>query len=738
MVGLAAVVAVIIVALVLLAWLGWRYISGSKSSSRLRIDARLSTPKLSAHRRKGESNKPTMRRAPDLEPPVSAGKPGKGLGLAPQAASTQAPTSPAPANPAPASGDMDRRVFGIGVFTSALFGALIARLWSIQLINGESYEQKAEANQTIDVSLRAPRGRILDRNGEVLVGNRSSMTLVADSSVANDSRVVRRLSNLLGAPDVCIRRAIQSETEGAQSRRTIMIDVPARAVAYVTEHKGQFSGVEVESQWVRTYPEGSLACHLLGYTGSITREELTAYAESSSSTVSYQMGDVVGKSGVEYEYEEVLQGVRGTRTVHVNADGEVTGVVSEVDPEQGSDVKLTVDLKVQQAAESAILHGMEASQALDYDATGGAVVCLKCKTGEVLALASYPNFNPNFFIGGIGADLWNQMQTPDAHTPMLNRAIDGLYPPASTVKPLTTLAGLEGGVASQGSYYYCSGWWTGLGEQYGKWCWETNGHGSVSLPWGIAVSCDVVFYEIAKALYYSSTPEKIQEVFRRWGLGSKTGIDLPGEASGRVPDAQWKWDWFTQASDLDRSWQPGDTANIAIGQGDMLVTPLQLAYVYGTLGNGGRPMRPHVLNQILSSQTGQPLVEMRDQPRAMVKVDSDDFSFIMDALRSVLWDVPSMSYYVENLPVMAGGKSGTSEASDDPANPHAVFCMLAPIDDPEYVVCSFIEHGGGGGDITTSVCEEVLAAIYDAPVNDYIGINVRRQVQANTGEGVGA
>lgn len=632
--------------------------------------------------------------------------------------------------------DFGRRFFAIGAVVSAMFGALIARLWGMQLINTQGYSAKAEANLTRDVSIKAPRGRIMDRNGEVLVGNRSVMTLIAEPTVADDARVVRRISNLLGIPPVAVRRAIQDATAPAQSARTVALDIPEVAVAYVTEHPAQFPGVSVNSQYVREYPHGSLACHLLGYTGVIT--DLDAYNKAATGGLTYQPDDTVGLTGVELQYESVLQGVRGTRVVHVDANGDVTGVVGEIPSERGSDLLLTIDLTLQQAAENAIQHGLEASKALEYNATGGAVVAMDCKTGEVLAMASYPNFNPSSFVGGISSDLWSRLQAPDAHTPMLNRALNGLYPPASTVKPLTALAGLEHGVCDQGSWYTCNGWWTGLGDAYGKWCWKHAGHGDVSIPYGIARSCDVVFYEISKALYHSQANDGLQEMFRRFGLGAATGVDVPGESPGRVPDARWKWDWYSSADDIDRAWQPGDTVNIAIGQGDMLTTPMQMVYVYCGLVNHGTQMWPHVLRRVVSSQTGTTIAQAQTHTGSQVAIDAGDLAFINEALQLVLSSELGMDVYFQNVPVTVGGKSGTGEAGDDPTNPHAWFVAAAPIDDPQYVVASFIEHGGGGGDIASSMCAEVLAAAYGQGPQDYIAINRRRGVAKNTGLGVGA
>ncbi|MBS5477814.1 MAG: penicillin-binding protein 2 [Coriobacteriia bacterium] len=603
----------------------------------------------------------------------------------------------------------------------AFFGALVVRLWGMQLLSSDDYSAQAERNLTREVSTRAPRGRILDRNGEVLVGNRSSMTLVADADVVNDTRVVRRISNLLGMPDVAVRRAIQNTTEGAQSRRTVLIDVPERAVAYVVEHPAQFPGVSVESRTVRTYPHGSLAAHLLGYSGTIT--DLEGQNSREGNHIQYVSGDIVGMSGIEYEYEGVLQGVRGSRTVHVDANGTVIGTVSEIPPTQGSDVRLTIDLNIQQAAEDAIQTGLEVGRFLEFEPTGAAVVCMDCKTGELLAMASWPTFDPNAFIGGISTDLWAQLQAEEANTPLLNRAINGLYPSASTIKPFTALAGLASGLIGYYTPFYCPGYWTGLGEP-GMWCWNHDGHKNIDLHTGITNSCDAVFYEIAKAVAYSDQPEALQKMFRLWGLGSQTGIDLPGESAGRVPDAEWKWNWYTSADDQARAWQPGDTANISIGQGDILVTPMQLCYAYSGLVAHGTQMRPHVMKEILSSETQQAIKTVEPTVAKSVPVSEEDLAFIDQALVGVISEVGNVGSYFDGLPVQVMGKSGTGEAGDDPLNTHAWFVAAAPADDPQYVVASLVEHGGGGGGVSTHMCRQVLGAIYGVPMTDPIALVV--------------
>lgn len=639
----------------------------------------------------------------------------------------RSPIRPAESGDASSQVNLRRRTTVFSVLAGSAFGLLILRLWGMQVVSSKDYSEQASSNSTSEVSLSATRGRILDRNNNVLVDNRTCMALVAQKDVADDSRVVRRLGNLLGMPDVAVRRNIQSSSEGAQSLRTIMIDVPQTAVNYVVEHPDQFSGVSVESRTVRTYPYGSVAAHLLGYTGTISSEELEAYNSDEDSQITYQSGDIVGKSGVEYQYESVLQGVRGTRAVYVNVSGDVLGVASQVDPEPGSDIRLTIDVNVQKASEEALKLGIEAGEYLHYKPTGASCVCINCKTGEVLSLASYPTYEPSAFIGGISTDAWAQLIAEGANTPLLNRAINGLYPSASTIKPFTTCAALEYGMTNTENYVECTGYWTGMGEEYGMHCWNHSGHGWMNLYEGIVNSCDTVFYEIAKSFYYSDYPQGIQEMFRRWGIGSKTGIDLPGESEGRVPDPDWKWSYYTWVDDSVRAWQGGDTANISIGQGDILVTPLQMCYAYCGLVNGGVEMWPHVLLDVLSNKTQDTVISASQKVSQQVSISSDILTFVNSAIAGVVNET-YISDYFSGLPVSVIGKSGTGEAGDDDDNPHAWFCAAAPADDPTYVVAAIVEHGGGGGYVASNVCRGVLGAIYGVEMTDPVSILSTREV----------
>ena len=610
----------------------------------------------------------------------------------------------------------------LAVGVGAMFGVILAKLWSMQMVRSDYYDDLAVQNRTRTVTTAAPRGRILDRNGVELVGNRALLAVTAYSDLVDDPVLVRHLSNVLGMPYAAVRRNIRDNTEGAQAQHTIATDVRRSTVAYIQEHAGEFEGVSVVDRTERQYPYGTLACHVLGYTGTITAEQLEQQEteEQDEGSIVYQSGDIVGQAGVERQYESILQGVRGEQTVTVDAGGNVTGEVGEVPARAGTDIKLTIDVKIQQACEEGLAYAIDVSKRFGYEDAGkAACVCLDCTNGEILGLASTPAYDPSLFVGGISNDAWSQLNDEKSGNPMLNRVVGGQYMSASTIKPFSALAGLEYGVYSETRTTNCTGWWTGDGEEYGKACWLHSGHGTMTLEDGIVYSCDPVFYDIGHDFYYSEdNPEGLQEMYRRWGLGDYTGIDLPSEASGRVPDAEWKNEYFSEYSALDRSWNPGDMSNIAIGQGDLLVTPLQMATAYAGLAEGGTEFTPHVFLSALSRDgeggDAYQYNETGSKERLTADVEKSHLDLVHSGLNRMIYEeAESTAQHFRNLPVEVAGKSGTGEKSNE--DPYGWFITYAPYDDPKYVICAMLENGGFGASSAMFAVRTVLGVIYDSP-----------------------
>ena len=607
------------------------------------------------------------------------------------------------------------RLTGLGVFAVGVIGVLTARLWSMQLVSWDDYTKQAETNRTRTVTTSAPRGRILDRNGVELVTNRSSLTVTADSEVADNPFECQLLANIIGMPAAAVRRNIQNASEGAQSTRVVASDVSRRVVAFIEERPYLFDGVTVEERAVRFYPQGSLAAHVLGYVGTITSEQLESEAGDSESSMDYQSGDTVGQAGIEYQYETVLQGVRGEQNVYVDAAGNVLDYGSGVDPQAGSDLQLTIDSKIQKAAEESLSSTIQKLQETsNKDCKCGSVVCLDVTSGDVIAMASMPTYSPNTFVGGISASDWEEISGEDSQNPLLNRAISGQYPSASTIKPLTTMAALDAGIATAQSSYVCTGYWTGFGKAYGQYCWNHSGHGTMNLQSGITFSCDVVFYEIGKA-FFEAGSEGMQETFRTWGLGSKEGVDLPSELAGRVPDKDWKWNYFTWADDDARSWQGGDNTNLAIGQGDLLVTPLQMACAYAGIANNGTVYKPHLLKSVLSQSGTGSIIKHKKEKLREVDEKQEYLDLVKAGLHGVIYEESeSQASHFTNMSVEVAGKTGTAEIANAPAA-NGWFVAYAPADDPKYVVASCIEGGGYGSTSAMYVVRDVLGALYDEP-----------------------
>ena len=605
------------------------------------------------------------------------------------------------------------RLRGLGVFSGSIIGILLARLWSMQLVSGDEYSQQADSNRTRTVTTVAPRGRILDRNGVELVGNRPSLTVTAHNDVASDDVELQLLANLLGMPKVAAKRKVTDSSQGAQSARTVSVDVARSTVAFIQEHADTFPNVLIEQRTQRAYPQGEVACHLLGYTGTVTQDQIQA-SQQSGSGLTYESGDTTGQAGVEYQYEEVLQGVRGEQTVYVDANGNVTDYSTSVPPEAGSDVELTIDLTLQKAAEQALADGITRAKRANPTCNSGAAVVIDVTNGEVLAMASAPSFRPELFVGGISQDDWDALSSDDAGNPLMNRVVSGQFVAASTIKPLTTFAALDHGIANVDSGYMCNGWWTGFGQAYGKWCWKHDGHGSIDLRNGITYSCDVVFYEVAKGFYNSSTQDGMQETFRNWGLGSTTGVDLPGEAAGRVPDAEWKWNYFSNYSDADRKWQGGDYTNIAIGQGDILVTPLQMCSVYMGIANRGTVWTPHVLKGVLGRGDNGSMLEYQPRTHVTPTEDPSYMDLVHSGLEGVIYEESaSMTAHFTNMTTRVAGKTGTGEHGN--TTPTAWFCAFAPADDPRYAVSAVIDKGGYGSTSAMYVVRDILGAIFNEP-----------------------
>lgn len=589
----------------------------------------------------------------------------------------------------------------LGAVFLGVLALLLFRLWTMQVLAGPEYALQADKNRVRQITTVAPRGRILDRNGVELVTNRPTLAVLAPSTLHDDDETLARLSALLQVSVPEMKERLASRKEAALAPRVIAIDVPMTAVAYLAEHSAEFPGVEVQAYSVRQYPKGTLAAHVLGYTGEISEDQL-----GSPEFEGYDPTDVVGKAGAERAFEGVLQGDRGKRVIEVDATGRPQRLIKEIDPEPGRDIRLTIDARVQRVTEKALAQALADARKDGYrKARAGAAVAMDVRTGEVLAMASLPTYDPSVFLGGVSDEQWRSLTSTESAYPLTNRTIMAQYPPASTFKAFVGLAGLEYGKTRQWATYRCEGTWTGMGEQWKKRCWKRSGHGNESFMGGIENSCDIVFYEIGHD-FYKEGEERLQEFVRQVGYGEPTGFDLPGEADGRVPDAAWKKAYNEDYPEFQR-WNPGDTVNIAIGQGDLLATPLQVTASYAGIAAKGEVPRPHVLKDVLGSD-GEVVLSVEPETAFKPTVSAANLRVMHQALVDVTERGTAKDAFSGFRPTVAG-KTGTAEVAgkDD----YAWFVGYAPAEKPRYAVTVVLEQGGHGGAIAAPAARQILAAL---------------------------
>jgi len=589
----------------------------------------------------------------------------------------------------------------LGLVVLLVLGSLLVRLWSMQVLSGKSYAAQSDNNRIRTITIDTPRGRILDRNGVPLVTNRAVMQVTGDPTLITDTKVMARLSTVLGMPVADIKKRLESYKTERLKPRVLAPDVSMTTVAYLTEHAPEFPGVAVQEGAVRQYPLGSLAAHVLGYTGEISEAQLAA-----EKLPDYRLGDIVGKTGIEAQYDKVLQGEKGFQQLEVDSQGRVKRVVSEGKAIPGKDVVLTIDSQVQAVTEKALNDALDEAHRLNFaKARAGAAVVLDLRTGEVLAMASAPTYDPNQFIGGIKPEVWASMTATGSEYPLNNRAIMAVYPPASTFKAVTGMAALQNGLVQAHSTFMCKGKWTTMGEAWSKWCWLHSGHGSIDFTEGIVQSCDSVFYELGYRLY-KAKGEPLQSFAKSMGLGSKTGIDLPGEVPGRVPDAAWKKAYNANYPEA-QAWLGGDTVNMAIGQGDLLASPLQMASYYGALGDNGKVVKPHLLKSVLGAD-GTSALDAKTEITHDPGITPANLATMKSALVGVTTRGTGKAVF-SGFPYQVAGKTGTAQVNNK--DDYAWFASYAPANNPKYAVVVLIEQGGHGGSVAGPAARQILSKL---------------------------
>ncbi|OGR87418.1 MAG: penicillin-binding protein 2 [Elusimicrobia bacterium RIFCSPLOWO2_01_FULL_60_11] len=582
--------------------------------------------------------------------------------------------------------EMEGRLRVILALFVGSFAVLAARLFYLQVIQGEKLRTVAEANRTQIVFERAPRGLILDRNSAVLADNRPTFVVIfTPLNLKREilAEVIRRLSKILGLSEEELAKRLKPAIRHSSMVR--LMDRASRHIAFaLAEQKPNLPGVSVVIEMQRRYPQNGLAAHVLGFLGQVSQEEKGG---------GYRPNALVGKMGLEKNYDKVLRGEDGGMRLEVDASGRSLKILDSEEPSVGYEIRTTLDLKVQQAAE----------EGLKECGKSGAVVAMDPRNGDILAIASAPGFDPNAFVYIRGEENAEDYSAGslliDPEEPLFNRAIQGRYPPGSIFKIIDTVVALESKKVDILETNYCPGYYRLSGAVPKTFlCWKKEGHRSVALLDGLVNSCNVYFYKLGLKL----GPDAIESLARQFGLGSRTGIEIKGEDEGLIPGrGMFKTN--------KRSWYDGDTLNMAIGQGTILFTPLQAAQMASVVASRGKVYRPHLVKEV-RYPTGEIFSRAKTELMREVRLTPGTWDFMDQAMTQVVERGTGQSCKIPGVAV--GGKTGT--AQNPHGKDHAWFVAFAPVENPTIAVSVLIEHGVHGATAAAPIARKVLLAALPA------------------------
>jgi penicillin-binding protein 2 len=618
---------------------------------------------------------------------------------------------------------LSRRMTALAAVIAFAFAAMVTRLWFLQVLAAEEYRERATVNAVRLIPIAAPRGRILDRNGEPLIDNRRTVVITIDrDEVRDEAALLDRLASLLDTTTINLREQLNDPDYLPYEPVPVYEGAPEAVAIYLKEHADEFPGVDFEEIGIRRYVRGTLAPHLLGYLGEISQDELF-----DPSFADVRPGQLVGRGGVEQQYESYLRGEDGLRKQEVDAQGEVQGVLGVEEPVPGDDVVTSIDADIQRLAQETLEDAVSQARSIVDDESGtylrasaGAVVVMDPTDGHVLAMASYPTYDPRVFAGGLTVREFDALKRPSRNFPLTNRAIAGQYPAGSTFKPFVAAAALKAGYAQSNGFYPCPSQFIVPGDTSGTVFhnWEDVDRGGISFADSLIRSCDTVFYNWGLKFWTerAARGDFFQHHIRRWGFGALSGIDIPGEAEGRVPDAAWKQEVNAAYPNLfpEPTWLPGDNINLSIGQGDLLVTPLQMAVAYSALANGGTLYRPQVGLRV-QRPDGSLVRRFEGEVVGRVPLRRADLAAISNALRGVVSSpAGTATTAFAGFPLSAhpvAGKTGTAEVHGK--QPHSWFAAYAPATEPEFVVVAVVEEGGHGSQVAAPIVRRVLEGLLD-------------------------
>lgn len=591
-----------------------------------------------------------------------------------------------------------KRLISLVVLLVVLTLVLLFRVWYLQIYNNERFEVLSKDNRVRLKPMPPVRGQIFDRNGKVLAENIPVFTLeILPKDVKDMDALLDEVTKIIEVSpnDVKKFKGLVRSHRGFEPQ-VLKVNLSEEEVARFSVNQHRFRGAQVKARLQRNYPYGGEMAHVLGYVGRITQRD-----KESIDSKAYKGTDYIGKRGIEARYEGQLLGKVGVEQVETNAHGQRIRRLNKTDPISGQDIYLNIDADLQVKTREYL------------GDRRGSVIAIEPKSGEILAFVSNPIYDPNKFVNGIDHRSYNALRD-DINRPLVNRTISGRYAPGSTIKGLVSLAGLENGW-SQNKHITCPGYFTLKGSSHRYRCWRRGGHGPTSMLESIMQSCDVYYYQLANTIGI----DKLSAFLKNFGLGSQTGIDLDGEPSGLVPSRAWKRERRGVA------WYPGDTLNAGIGQGDVLVTPLQLGVMTATLANRGRRIEPRLVGRLehTDKESKEKIItKLLGDELGVVDAKPRNFNIIIDAMEAVVGHVRGTAHNSagKGAEYTMAGKTGTAQVVAIPQGArydaskltdfqkdHALFVAFAPIKDPKIAIAVIVENGGSGSSAAAPVARKV-------------------------------
>jgi penicillin-binding protein 2 len=591
---------------------------------------------------------------------------------------------------------LNLRIAILGAVVVAAIATVLLRLWSLQILDGQHYRTLAQDHGVLDVRVHPPRGEILDRNGKVLVDNRTVMTLqLRPSDLPNDRtdrrRELAKLGDLLGLSQREIRQRVRATPQYAGYPVVLKQGLDRRVLFYLLENKESFPGVSVERTYVRKYPEGTLAAHLLGLVGQISPRQL-----KQPKYQGLQPGDIIGQAGVEYSYDKFLRGTAGSERIQVDALGRPRGTLGRRAAQAGDSLRLTLDSGLQEVGESALrARGLP-----------GAFVAMNVHSGAVLGMGSYPTYDPSFYTQPHTKAQYDAFGNR-AGDPLVDRADQGGYPTGSAFKPITATAALEDGLITPSTIFND----TGSLDIGGLVVHNAGGaaNGPIDMSTALQVSSDVYFFDLGLHASASGKGGQIQDWAFKYGLGRNPNIDIPNASAGLIPTPAWRNRVYQSHKNpyIDRPWNQGDNVNLAVGQGDVMVTPLQLARAYAALANGGTLVKPHLGARIVNVN-GKTVERIKPPPTRHLHISQETRSVILGGLERAAMEPGGTSYPVMGgFPFPVAGKTGTAERGTGQED-QSWYSVVAPYDNPQIVVTVTVEHGGFGVESAAPIARSIL------------------------------